>query len=235
MKKHTILIVEDEESIRHMLRYAFEMEHYLVLEAADAIAAEKQLQENNYLPDLIVMDWMLPKKSGIEMVKAIRQNVRYQNIPIIMLTAKADEECKVDALQNGADDYVVKPFSPPELLARSKAILRRGPIIGDAGLIKVAGICIDEKNKRVTINDEVLRMGPLEFRLLHFFMTHQNRVYSREQLLNYVWGVDAFIDERTVDVHIRRLRRRLVPSGYHRFVQTVHGSGYRFSEYKDYA
>jgi len=233
MKKQTILIVEDEESIRSMLRYAFEIGQYAVIEAADASQAIQRLGDG--LPDLIVMDWMMPQKSGIELIKQIRRNTSWQNIPVIMLTAKADEEHKVDALESGADDYVVKPFSPPELLARVKAILRRGPIVGEVNTVKVAGINLDEKNQRVTINDEVVRMGPLEFRLLRFFMTHQNRVYSREQLLNHVWGVDAFIDERTVDVHIRRLRRRLVPSGYHRFVQTVHGSGYRFSEHKDYA
>ncbi len=233
MVKSRILIVEDEAAIRSMLRYAFEIAGYDVIEAADTKQATKCLKLA--LPDLIILDWMLPCQSGVAFIQHIRTDMHWQNIPIIMLTAKAEEEDKIAALDAGADDYVVKPFSPPEVLARIKAILRRGPIVATTNHIKVAGIILDEKNQRITINDSVVKMGPLEFRLLHFFMTHQNRVFSREQLLNHVWGMDTFIDERTVDVHIRRLRRRLVPAGYHRFVQTVHGSGYRFSEHRDYA
>ena len=175
MTKQKILLVEDEASIRSMLRYAFEIKGYLIYEAANTAQATQLLQQDK--PDLIILDWMLPQQTGVSFVRQIRRHTEWENIPVLMLTAKADEEHKVEALECGADDYVVKPFSPPELLARVKAILRRGPIVSDRQGVKVAGILLDDVNQRVTIDDAVVRMGPLEYRLLHFFMTNQNRVY----------------------------------------------------------
>ncbi len=223
-----VLIVEDESSIRKMLRFALELEGFQVAEVSSGVEITRHIEEQK--PALILLDWMLPSLSGLEIAKLIRNHKFHRNIPIIMLTAKDDEESKLTALESGADDYVSKPFSPPELVARIRAVLRRGPRIHcDAGL-QVGGIRIDVAAQAVTIDGETLTMGRLEYRLLHFFVSNQNRVYSRQQLLNHVWGADKFLDERTVDVHIRRLRKRLSSSGYDHYIQTVHGSGYRFVE-----
>jgi two-component system, OmpR family, phosphate regulon response regulator PhoB len=222
-----VLIVEDESAIRKMVRFALELESFAVVEVGRGVDVIRSLEEHQ--PELILLDWMLPSMSGLEVAKMIRQHKHYSALPIIMLTAKVDEHSKVAALEAGADDYISKPFSPPELIARIRAVLRRGPRLNStAGLQQVGGIKIDAAAQAVMIDDILVTMGRLEYRLLHFFVSNQNRVYSRQQLLNHVWGVDKFLDERTVDVHVRRLRKRLSLAGYDRYIQTVHGSGYRF-------
>ena len=184
---------------------------------------------NRGLPDLILLDWMLPDISGVELVRRLRADPRTRDIPIIMLTARADERDKVLGLESGADDYITKPFSPRELKARIRAVLRRrAPQPGDE-LVSVGGLELSPVSHRVSANGEMVDLGPTEFRLLHFFMTHAGRVHSRSQLLNHVWGDHVFVEERTVDVHIRRLRQALEPSGCDGLIQTVRGSGYRFS------
>lgn len=226
-----ILVVEDELPIRIMIRYALEKSGFLVQEAVDAKEAKVCIAEK--IPDLILLDWMLPKVSGVEFIRRLKKETLTQRIPIIMLTAKAEEENKVTSLESGADDYVVKPFSPRELIARIKAVLRRGSEEDAQGFITARGLVLDTKSQRCTINSELIQLGPLEFRLLRFFLQHPDRVYSRSELLSYVWGDQAYIDERTVDVHIRRLRRHLQHDKHHTLIQTVHGSGYRFSEKND--
>lgn len=227
MKQQTILVIEDESPIRSMLRCALENANFTVLEAESADEAQKVL--GTQLPQLILLDWMLPVVSGVTFTKQLKQHKLFRDIPIIMLTARAEEEHKIFGLNAGVDDYVVKPFSPRELLARIHAVLRRGPLKHPDGTLSVRGLSVDTQGQRVTMNDRQLKLGPLEYRMLCFFLGHQDRVYSRDELLTHVWGTDAYIDERTVDVHIRRLRRRLKPAGYDQFIQTVHGSGYRFS------
>lgn len=224
----TILIVEDEPSIRTMVRFSLEKASFVVEEAENAQQAREKIAAK--LPSLIILDWMLPKTTGPEFTKSLRKNDVTENIPIIMLTAKAEEEHKILALDCGADDYMVKPFSPRELLSRIKAVLRRGPLVKDTETIDIQELHMDVKGQQVLLGGRPLRLGPLEYRLLHFFMTHCDRVYTRNDLLNHVWGMDAYIDERTVDVHIRRLRKQLKPLGHDKLIQTVHGMGYRFSE-----
>lgn len=226
-----ILIIEDEKPIRTMLRYALEMNQFQVLEAGDVKQAQILMTER--LPDLILLDWMLPTISGIEFTKQLKNNNTTRNIPIIMLTAKAAEENKVKGLEVGADDYVVKPFSPRELIARVKAVLRRSFAIEKDDILIVRDLVLNNKSKRVRIGEQLIKLGPLEYRLLHFFMTHQDRVYSRDELLSHVWGVDAYVDERTVDVHIRRLRKQLATVKHDDLIQTVHRAGYRFSKNAD--
>jgi len=183
----------------------------------------------NALPDLILLDWMLPGSSGIEVARRLRADERTRQIPIIMLTARSDEQDKVTGLEAGADDYITKPFSPRELLARIKAVLRRrAPQMTDDA-VEVNGLRLDPVTHRVSSNSETIDLGPTEFRLLHFFMTHAERVHSRAQLLDHVWGDHVFVEERTVDVHIRRLRSALEGSGHDNLIQTVRGTGYRFS------
>ncbi len=226
--KQTILIVEDEVPIRTMVRYALEKAGFSVKEAADAVLAEHVITEQ--LPDLILLDWMLPNMSGLEFTRRLKKNTITQGVPIILLTAKAEEDNKVMGLEVGADDYVVKPFSPRELVARIRAVLRRGGVHEDSGLLQVRHLTVDTKSQRCSISGQPVKLGPLEFRLLCFFLRHRDRVYSRDELLTYVWGEHAYVDERTVDVHIRRLRRNLTEGEHHKLIQTVHGSGYRFSE-----
>lgn len=228
MQKTTILIVEDEASIRSMLCYALSLANFSVIEAPDTKYASEFIEKE--IPDLILLDWMLPNKSGISYTKQLKQNPKTCNIPIIMLTAKADEAHKVKGLNAGVDDYIVKPFSPKELVARVHAVLRRGPLKLPDKKISVLGMLVDAEAQRVCINEEVVKLGRLEYRLLYFFITHRDRVFSRNELLSRVWGVDAYLDDRTVDVHIRRLRKALERFGYQTLIQTVHGSGYRFSE-----
>lgn len=228
MPNPLILIVEDEQPIRAMLRIALEKQ-FQVQEAADAMQAEKWILSHQ-LPDLILLDWMLPKMSGVAFTKRLKQNRLTQNIPIIMLTAKAEESDKVTGLETGVDDFVVKPFSPRELIARVQAVLRRGPLKQPDNVMIIRELMIDLNSQRVSIADQNLKLGPLEYKLLCFFVTHPDRVYSRDELLSHVWGNDTFIDERTVDVHIRRLRKRLKLGDHDRLIQTIHGSGYRFSE-----
>lgn len=223
----TILVVEDEPAIQELIAVNLTFAGHKVLRAFDADQAQTLI--NAELPDLILLDWMLPTTSGLSLARALRQDERTRNIPIIMLTAKSTEEDKVEGLESGADDYITKPFSPKELLARIKAVLRRrSPQLTD-DIITIEGLQLDPVAHSVTGNGQTLSLGPTEFRILHFFMTHANRVYSRGQLLDHVWGDHVFLEERTVDVHIRRLRKALEPSGHDRLIDTVRGSGYRFT------
>ncbi len=231
MPKQHILIVEDQHPIRTMVRYALEMAEFKVLEAEDAEQA--QIVLNKITPDLILLDWMLPKLSGVDFIKRLKQKPKTKDIPIIMLTAKTDEDDKVTGFEAGADDYIVKPFSPRELVARIKAVLRRGPFTAVEKILSARDLQCDTSSQRVTIGGNNIKLGPLEYRLLSFFMMHRDRVYTRDELLNHVWGVSAYVDERTVDVHIRRLRKRLKVDNHDTLIQTIHGSGYRFSENKD--
>jgi two-component system phosphate regulon response regulator PhoB len=222
-----ILLVEDEPAIQELLAFNVTQCGYRALQASDADMAMALI--NRALPDLILLDWMLPGISGIELARRLRADQRTQNIPIIMLTARTDERDKVMGLESGADDYITKPFSPRELMARVRAVLRRrAPQMTDE-VVRVEGLELSPVTHRVSANGVNIDLGPTEFRLLHFFMTHVERVYSRAQLLDQVWGDHVFVEERTVDVHIRRLRQALEASGLDSLVQTVRGSGYRFS------
>lgn len=227
MSNKTILIVDDEASIRDMLRIALEMADYNCLEAEDARQAHSLIIDNK--PDLILLDWMLPGTSGIELARRLKRDEVTADIPIILLTAKGEEDNKVQGLEVGADDYITKPFSPRELVARLKAVLRRADAFTIAEPIQVGGLRLDPGSHRVTIDEVPVHMGPSEYRLLEFFLTHQERVYTRNQLLDHVWGGNVYVEERTVDVHIRRLRKALSVEGHERFIQTVRGAGYRFS------
>ena len=227
MADKTILVVDDESPIRDMLRVALEMAEYAVLEAADAQQAHGIIIDRR--PDLVLLDWMLPGTSGIELARRLKREEVTSEIPIIMLTAKGEEDNKVQGLNVGADDYITKPFSPRELVARLKAVLRRTDSLSASEPIQVEGLCLDPNSHRVTINETPVPMGPTEYRLLEFFLTHKERVYTRSQLLDHVWGGNVYVEERTVDVHIRRLRKALALEGHDRFIQTVRGAGYRFS------
>ena len=222
-----ILVVDDEPAIRAMVRFALKQADYSCTEAGDATEAQALVVADP--PDLILLDWMLPGLNGIDYARRLRRERLTQNIPIIMLTARVDEEDKVRGLNTGADDFITKPFSPRELVARVKAVLRRMVPMAVDDVVAAEGLVLDPATHKVLANDERLSLGPTEFRLLHFFMTHPERVHSRERVLDAVWGNNAYIDERTVDVHVRRLRKALTASGYDRFVQTVRGVGYRFS------
>lgn len=222
-----ILVVEDEAPIRDMLCFVLEQNGYQPSVAADFDTAINSLVEP--YPDLVLLDWMLPGGSGIQIAKKMKQHELTRTIPIIMITARGEEEDKVRGLEVGADDYVTKPFSPKELMARIKAVIRRVAPTSLDDVIEVQGLKLDPVSHRVTAEEQPLDMGPTEFRLLHFFMTHPERVYSREQLLDHVWGTNVYVEDRTVDVHIRRLRKAISPAGHDRLVQTVRGSGYRFS------
>jgi len=227
MSNPYILIVEDEAPIREMLRIALSRAGFSVVEAADASQAHTAIFER--LPMLILLDWMLPVMNGIDFANRLKKDDFTKDIPIIMLTAKTEEADKIRGLEIGADDYMTKPFSPRELIARIKAVLRRTAPDNNAECLVVKNLKLFLTEHRLTIDDREVRMGPTEFRLLHFFMTHQDRVYSRAQVLDQVWGGNVYIEERTVDVHIRRLRRSLEEQGYDSLVQTVRGVGYRFS------
>ena len=226
MQKH-ILIVEDEPAIRDMLAYALRKGDYAPLLAGDAREAQERIAER--VPDLILLDWMLPGTSGLELARRWRREALTRDIPIIMLTARGEENDRVGGLEAGVDDYVVKPFSARELLARIRAVMRRSRDDDEDGSVSVGGLRIDGAAHRVFANDAPVAIGPTEYRLLHFFMTHPERVYSRAQLLDHVWGGSVYVEERTVDVHIRRLRKTLEPSQLQDMVQTVRGAGYRFS------
>lgn len=227
MSSRRILVVEDEAPIRDMLCFVLEQNGYQAAIAADYNNAIEMLVEP--YPDLVLLDWMLPGGSGIQIAKKMKQHELTRNIPIIMITARGEEEDKIRGLEVGADDYVTKPFSPKELMARIKAVIRRVAPTSLDDVIEVQGLKLDPVSHRVTAEEQALDMGPTEFRLLHFFMTHPERVYSREQLLDHVWGTNVYVEDRTVDVHIRRLRKAISPAGHDRLVQTVRGSGYRFS------
>ncbi len=224
--KH-ILLVEDEQPIREMVAFALTGAGYHVDQAADARQAQGCIVER--LPDLILLDWMLPGISGIDYARRLKKDELTRELPIIMLTARAEEEDKVQGLESGADDYVTKPFSPRELVARIRAVLRRGGPAGEDEILRANGLTLDLASHRVSAGERLLDLGPTEYRLLEFFMAHPERVYSRSQLLDRVWGSNVYVEERTVDVHIRRLRKALEPHGFDALIQTVRGSGYRFS------
>ena len=222
-----ILVVEDEPAIQELITCNLELAGHQALRAQNAEQALEMVR--TALPDLVLLDWMLPGMSGIEFARKLRADKRTQGVPIIMLTARAEERDKLQGLEIGADDYLTKPFSPRELNARVKAVLRRrAPQVTDDA-VEVSGLKLDPASHRVSGNGSALALGPTEFRLLHFLMTHAERVYSRTQLLDQVWGDHVFVEERTVDVHIRRLRKALEPSGHDQLIQTVRSAGYRFS------
>jgi len=222
-----ILIVEDERAIRDMIGFALKKAGMKYDESADAEHALIAIASNP--PDLVLLDWMLPGMSGVDLVRRLRNEEITAGLPIIMLTARVGENDRVFGLELGADDYVTKPFSPRELMARINAVLRRNRELADERPIEFAGLSLDPVGHRVRTDGEVLNLAPTEFRLLQFFMSNPDRVYSREQLLDRVWGRGIFVEERTVDVHIRRLRKALAARDYDRFIQTVRGTGYRFS------
>jgi two-component system phosphate regulon response regulator PhoB len=222
----TVLVVEDEPQIQELLAVNLEHSGHKVLRAASAEEAEAAIRKA--LPDVLVLDWMLPGESGVAFARRLRTNERTRDLPILMLTARAMENDKISGLEAGADDYLTKPFSPKELAARIKAVLRRRApqLSGDA--VEAEGLRLDPATRRVSANGQRVELAPSEFRLLHFFMTHPERVYTRAQLLDHVWGDHVFIEERTVDVHIRRLRKALAATGHDRLIDTVRGSGYSF-------
>ncbi|MEW6996759.1 phosphate regulon transcriptional regulator PhoB [Colwelliaceae bacterium BS250] len=222
-----ILVVEDEAPIREMITFVLEQNGFNVLAAADYAQAKALLTDP--LPDLVLLDWMLPGGSGITIAKEIKRNDYTKKIPIIMLTARADEDDKVMGFDVGVDDYVTKPFSPKELVARIKAVIRRVVPTALEEVISFKGLSLDPVSHRVAIDEGAVDLGPTEFKMLHFFMTHPERVYSRQQLLDNVWGTNVYVEDRTVDVHIRRLRKAITGQGHDTFIQTVRGSGYRFS------
>lgn len=222
-----ILIVEDEPAIQELLAFNVSQAGFQALCAEDAESAWRRIRDA--VPDLILLDWMLPETSGVVLAKQLRADALTRDIPIIMLTARGDERDKILGLESGADDYITKPFSPRELMARIRAVLRRHLPAMPEDTVTAGGLELSSASHRVTANGAVIELGPTEFRLLHFFMTHAERVYSRTQLLDQVWGTQVFVEERTVDVHIRRLRAALEPGKMDGLIQTVRGSGYRFS------
>ena len=227
MPRHTILVVDDETSIREMLVISLESAGYNVLQAENAKTAHSLVLDK--YPDLILLDWMMPVTNGLELLRRLKRDEMTDHIPVIMLTAKAEESSKISGLDSGADDYIAKPFSPRELLSRIKAILRRVSREELKNTIVVGGLEFDPLEHRISIAGNLINLAPTEFRLLQFFLTHQERVYSRDQILDYVWGKNVYLDERTVDVHIRRLRKAISVAGHDEYVQTVRGAGYRFS------
>ena len=231
MNSKHILIVEDERAIREMIAFGLRRKGFEVGEAADAVEARMWISKQK--PDLVLIDWMLPQTNGLELARSLKADGETQEIPIIMLTARSEEHDRVTALDIGADDYVTKPFSPRELLARINAVLRRATSMQCAEVVNAGGLFLDDDGHQVTASAETVQLGPTEYRLLSFFVTHPERVYSRTQLLDQVWGTNTFVGERTVDVLIRRLRKALEPSQHDRFIQTVRGSGYRFSTRPD--
>jgi two-component system phosphate regulon response regulator PhoB len=227
MPQNTILIVEDETAIRDMLTIILEQAGFTPIAAADVGSAQHILAEN--APDLIVLDWMLPGISGVEWARRLKKDASYQDMPIIMLTARGEEEDKVRGLEVGADDYLTKPFSPKELVARIRAVLRRAGKLSGLSQVTLGDITLDTEQHRLTVGSNQLDVSPTEFRLMQFFMTHPDKVFSRTQLLDQVWGRSVYIEERTVDVHILRLRKILADFGKEDLLQTVRGFGYRFS------
>lgn len=222
-----ILVVEDEPAIREMLQHALTQAGYQIAAVGSVREAQQSMVAS--LPDLILLDWMLPDTSGVEFAKRLKKEETTRQLPIIMLTARGEESDKIRGLEVGADDYVTKPFSPRELGARIKAVLRRvSPQVSEE-VLSVEGLTLDMSSHRVTAGDATVELGPTEFKLLHFFMTHPERVYSRNQVLDHVWGGNVYIEERTVDVHIRRLRKALEATQHDHLIQTVRGAGYRFS------
>jgi two-component system phosphate regulon response regulator PhoB len=226
-----ILIVDDEPAIRDMVAFALRKGDFEPVQAGDAREAQSAIADR--IPDLILLDWMLPGTSGLELARRWRRDALTREVPIIMLTARGEENDRVGGLEAGVDDYVVKPFSARELLARIRAVMRRAREDEEDGSVSAGALRIDGAAHRVFArsgaDEQAVPIGPTEYRLLHFFMTHPERVYSRAQLLDHVWGGSVYVEERTIDVHIRRLRKTLEPVGLDAMVQTVRGSGYRFS------
>jgi two-component system, OmpR family, phosphate regulon response regulator PhoB len=228
MAAPTVLIVDDEPDIREVIRFALEGAGFRVCEAGHAEEARRIMAGE--APDLLLLDWMLPGRSGLELAQQIKQSVKTRALPIIMVSARAEEEDRIRGLDTGADDYVTKPFSPRELVARVNAVLRRARPGDDADSVQIGGLSIDHVGHRVSANGQQIDIAPTEYRLLHVFMTHADRAFSRSQLLDQVWGDQVYVEERTVDVHVRRLRKALEPSGHDGLIQTVRGVGYRFSD-----
>ena len=227
MSAKQILVVEDERPIREMIAFGLRRAGFEVREAVDARSGREEVA--NKRPDLLLVDWMLPDTSGLEFTRALKRDRETSELPIIMLTARAEEGDKVAGLEGGADDYITKPFSPRELLARINAVLRRASPAEGSERIEIEGLVLDQSSQRVSAGERTVALGPTEYRMLAFFMTHPERVYTREQLLDRVWGGNVYVEERTIDVHIRRLRKALEEFQYDRLIQTVRGSGYRFS------
>ena len=226
MTAQKILIVEDEQAIREMIAFHLSRAGYEAIEARDCREARELLADKR--PDLALVDWMLPDASGLELTRMLKRDEDYEDLAIIMLTARAEERDKVSGLDGGADDYITKPFSPRELIARIQAVLRRAGTAND-DVVQSGVLALDVAGHRVLSDGHEIRLGPTEYRLLHFLMTHPDRVYSRTQLLDRVWGANVYVEERTVDVHIRRLRKALSDVDAHKYIQTVRGAGYRFS------
>ena len=227
MAAKQILVIEDEKPIRDMIGFGLRRAGFEVREAADARLARAELA--NRRPDLVLVDWMLPDMSGLEFTRQLKRDPNLRDLPIIMLTARAEEADKIAGLEGGADDYVTKPFSPRELVARINAVLRRVDPQVEGEVMTFEGLTLDPVAHRVLADGMPVTLGPTEYRMLEFFMSHPDRVYSREQLLDRIWGGNVYVEERTIDVHIRRLRKALEEFGYDRMVQTVRGAGYRFS------
>ena len=222
-----ILVVEDEQPIRDLIAFGLRRAGCDVALAEHSQAALASIGDRR--PDIVLVDWMLPDMSGLELIRVLRRDANTRDIPVVMLTARGEEADKVAGLESGADDYVTKPFSARELVARIHAVLRRSAPAGDSERVDVEGLSLDQAGHRVTAAGKAVALGPTEYRLLAFLMTHPDRVYSRSQLLDRVWGGNVYVEERTIDVHIRRLRKALEEFGYDRLIQTVRGSGYRFS------
>ena len=226
MTTNKILIVEDERPIREMIAFHLMRAGYDTLEAEDCREARQLLADER--PSLALIDWMLPDMSGLELTRMLKRDKEFEDLAVIMLTARADEHDKVTGLEGGADDYMTKPFSPRELVARIKAVLRRSGS-AENQVVSSGDIELDAGAHRVLVKGNEVHLGPTEYRLLKYLMTHPERVYSRNQLLDRVWGANVYVEERTVDVHVRRLRKALTEHGVERYIQTVRGSGYRFS------
>lgn len=229
MSDLTVLVVDDEYAIRDMLRLALEIADFRCIEAEDSQQAYTLIVDER--PDIVLLDWMLPGGSGLELLRRLKRNETTRDLPVIMLTAKTAEDNVIQGLDVGADDYMTKPFAPRELIARIKALLRRVAGGDQSERVQVGSLVLDGESRRIFIADEPVDMGPTEFRLLHFFMSHPERAYTRNQLLDHVWGANVYVEERTVDVHIRRLRKALQKGeiDYSDLIQTVRGTGYRFS------
>jgi two-component system phosphate regulon response regulator PhoB len=226
MSANKILIVEDEQAIREMIAFHLSRAGFETMEARDSREARELIADNR--PDLALIDWMLPDVSGLELTRMLKRDESYEDLAIIMLTARAEERDKISGLEGGADDYVTKPFSPRELIARIHAVLRRAGAPTDER-VTTGVLELDAAGHRVVSSGREIKLGPTEYRLLHFLMTHPERVYSRAQLLDRVWGANVYVEERTVDVHVRRLRKALSEAGADDYIQTVRGAGYRFS------
>lgn len=227
MTQERILIVDDEAAIREMIAIALELAGFDCLQAEDALAAHHIIVDER--PALVLLDWMLPGLSGIELARRLKRDETTNEIPVIMLTARGEEDNKIQGLDAGADDYITKPFSTRELISRIRAVLRRTSSLSAEKALEAGGLKLDPVSQRITADEHPVEMGPTEYRMLSFFMSHPERAYSRTQMLDQVWGGNVYVEDRTIDVHIRRLRKALEPWGYDRFIQTVRGTGYRFS------